>query len=186
MILPAAITSLLAAQCGHSLTVPAHCEVLALDIESRTGQHIGLNTVKRLLGFIGDHRTPRASTLNIIANYLGYDVWESLCLHVGEISNSAFGSDNDNDNELHAADLTEGDEIEITYLPDRRLVIVFKGGNTFDVVSSENSKLRVGDTLRLTHLVRGYPLLVSDVTRSGESLGAFTAGKQKGIDFKLL
>ena len=49
-----------------------------------------------------------------------------------------------------------------------------------------NSKLKEGDEIVLTHFVKGYPLLVSEVIRNGKSLGRFVAGKERGIDFKLL
>ena len=54
------------------------CEYLALDIESVTGEHIGVNTLKRLLGFIDDEREPRPSTLDIIARYLDFENWDLL------------------------------------------------------------------------------------------------------------
>ena len=66
------------------------CELLAPDIESATGEHIGVNTMKRLLGFIADERTPRTSTLDVIARYLGFDNWEALRLFDENSSNSTF------------------------------------------------------------------------------------------------
>ncbi len=177
------IKDLLSEQCGSGLAAPNDCTVLALDIESKTGEHIGVNTIKRLLGFIDDEREPRVSTLNIIARYLGHDNWETLKL----IDNAAGNSDfNESQDELNAARLEPGSMIEISYQPDRRLVIKSLGSNEFTVVESLNSKLLVGDLLRLEHIVKGYPLLVSEVIRDGDSLGTFTAGKLQGINFKLL
>lgn len=177
------IKELLSKQCGRDIATAADCTLVALDIESKTGEHVGVNTLKRLLGFIDDEREPRLSTLNIIARYLNQDCWPTLKLLDDNAGNSDF---NDTLTELHAAQLKPGAMIEITYLPNRRLVIKCQGNNSFVVVESENGKLRVGDTLHLDHLVRGYPLLVSEVVRGGTSLGTFTAGKAQGIQFKLL
>lgn len=177
------IKAMLAERCGHNIDTPAECMALSLDIETITGEHLGVNTLKRLLGFIDDEREPRISTLNIIAHYLGHDTWHTLKLLDDDKGNSTFNEKND---ELHIAKLTLGATIEITYKPNRRLVIKALGGNAFVVEKSEHSKLRVGDTLRLDHLVKGYPLLVSEVQREGISLGTFTAGKAQGIQFKLL
>ena len=177
------IKNLLSKHCGREIATPNDCHVLALDIESRTGEHVGVNTLKRLLGFIDDEREPRVTTLNIIARYLGHDDWESLKLLDDEAGNSDF---NEAQTELHASQLKTGAMIEITYLPNRRVVIKYLGGNSFVVMESENGKLRAGDSLYLEHIVRGYPLLVSEVVRNGTSLGTFTAGKQQGINFKLL
>ncbi len=144
---------------------------------------MGVNTLKRLLGFINDEREPRTATLNIIAQYLGHDNWEALSLLDNEAGNSDF---NEAITELHAAQLKPDARIEISYLPNRKLVIKHICDNSFVVLESENGKLRVGDMLQIDHIVHGYPLLVSEVLRDGTSLGTFTAGKQQGVIFKLL
>lgn len=176
------ITELLREKSGNEIRLSRDCELLALDVESVTGEHIGVNTMKRLLGFIADEREPRTSTLDIIARYLGYDEWEALRLIDANSSNSSFG---DRDEYL-ACYLEIGQRVLISYPPNRTLTIENHGENHFIVLESENSKLQKGDQLTLTHLVRGYPLLVADVMREGRSLGAFTAGKAQGIDFELL
>ena len=176
------IIDLLQEKLGHEIRLSCDCDLLTLDIESMTGEHIGVNTMKRLLGFIADERTPRISTLNIIARYLGYADWESLRLEDAAHSNSVF----DNRDELLACSMARGQKLLITYSPNRKLVIEYEGDNHFRVIESENSKLCQDDLLTLTHIVRHYPLLVSDEIREGKSLGAFTAGKAQGIDFKPL
>lgn len=167
---------------GKELRLSSDAEYLTLDIESVTGEHIGVNTLKRLLGLIDDERTPRPTTLNIIARYLDFESWDILKLY-DEKSNSSFDRDND---EIRVTDLEQGSRIEISYLPDRRIVIEYAGNYHFVVVDSENSKLQKDDHLKLTHIVRGYPLLVSEVIRDGENLGSFMAGKAQGIDFELM
>lgn len=176
------ITELLREKSGNEIRLSRDCELLALDVESVTGEHIGVNTMKRLLGFIADEREPRTSTLDIIARYLGYDEWEALRLIDANSSNSSFG---DRDEYL-ACYLEIGQRVLISYPPNRTLTIENQGENHFIVLESENSKLQKGDQLTLTHLVRGYPLLVAGVMREGRSLGAFTAGKAQGIEFELL
>ena len=176
------LQELLAGQCHHPLRTSADCEFLVLDIESKTGEHIGLNTLKRLLGFIDDEREPRQTTLDVIARYLDYDSWETLKVF-DDRSNSSFET---GDNELHASDMEVGQRIEVTYLPDRRYVLEHKDDGTFLMQECENSKLQAGDVLTITHFVDGYPLLIESVVRNGQPLGAFTAGKTQGIRFKLL
>lgn len=176
------ITELLREKSGVEIRLSRDCELLALDVESVTGEHIGVNTMKRLLGFIADERTPRTSTLDIVARYLGYANWDALRLMDENSSNSAF----DDRDEYLACYLEKGQQVHISYPPIRTLTIENQGDNHFLVLESENSKLRKGDLLTLTHIVRGYPLLVAEVMRDGRSLGAFTAGKAQGIDFELL
>ena len=176
------VTTLLKQKSGHDIRLSADCEYLALDIESVTGEHIGVNTLKRLLGFIDDERDPRVSTLDIIARYLGFSSWDELRIY-DDKSNSSFESTSD---EIRVSDLTTGQKIQISYQPDRQLIIEYQGNNTFLILSSKNSKLQNDDQIIITHIVSGYPLLVSEVIRHGQSLGSFTAGKAQGIAFKIL
>jgi hypothetical protein len=117
-----------------------------------------------------------------VAHYLGYANWDDLRLMDENSSNSAF----DDRDEYLACYLEKGQQVHISYPPNRTLTIVNQGNNHFLVLESENGKLQKGDLLTLTHIVRGYPLLVAEVMRDGRSLGAFTAGKSQGIDFELL
>ncbi len=183
MILSPNIIQLLEKRCGHPISLPVHCSTLALDIESCTGEHIGVNTIKRLLGFINDERQPRESTLHIIANYLGYDSWETLKMIDEAQGNSDFNIDVE---QVRLESLQIGDLIEITYSPNRRIVILYNGENVFTVKESGNSKLCVGDAITLSHIINGYPLLVAKVVREGKDLGQFVAGKAQGVKFKIL
>lgn len=176
------VKTLLEQKSGRELRLSSDCDYLTFDIESKTGEHVGVNTLKRLLGFIDDERESRISTLDIIARYLDFDSWELLKVY-DDKSNSSFGGFSD---EIYVKDLTIGQQILINYLPDRELVICYRGENHFIVIKSKNSKLIVDDDLEIFHIVKGYPLIISDVKRGGNTLGSFTAGKIQGIDFKIL
>lgn len=182
MILSFHIVELLKQKCGNPLRLPSDVERLTLDIESATGEHVGTNTMKRLLGLINDERTPRTSTLDVIARYLGYVNWDVL-QQLEAKSNSAFG---DTDNHINTEEMPIGQMLRISYQPNRQLIIKHQGGTEFLITASINSKLHVGDIITLAHVVDGYPLLVTDVIRDGESLGAFTAGKVQGIHYELI
>ena len=176
------ITELLQQKVKRELRLSSDCEYLALDIESVTGEHIGVNTLKRLLGFIDDEREPRPSTLDIIARYLDFENWDLLkCFD--DKSNSSFSATED---EIRTIDLFSGQRIKISYLPDRLIELEYCGEGRFVVRESQNSKLQEGDELEIAHIVKGYPLLVSHVRRGGADLGSFTAGKAQGISFKIL
>ena len=85
------VTDLLKQKSNRDFRFSGDCEYLALDIESVTGEHIGVNTLKRLLGFINDEREARISTLDVIARYLGFENWEVLSIYDNR-SNSSFES----------------------------------------------------------------------------------------------
>ena len=168
---------------GVDFQDPSDAAQLALDIETVTGEHVGVNTMKRLLGMIDDEREPRVSTLNIVARYLGYADWAELRLFDNG-SNSDFGDDEEG--VLVASSLSEGSRLSISYAPDRVVRLCHLHGDHFVVEHSANSKLKEGDEIVVTHFVKGYPLLVGEVIRNGKSLGRFIAGRERGINFQLL
>ena len=177
MKLPFHIVQLLKEKSGSDLRQPSDCVFLSLDIESKTGVRVGATTLKRLVGFAQDERTPHVSTLDAIARYLGYAHWEEL-LKIEDNGNSDFDS---SDEEVRSADLQPDAIVEITYLPDRKVSMKYLGNNHYQVVESLNSKLQVGDELEIQNFVLHHPLLVLNVWRSGESMGQFTAGRVSGL-----
>ena len=177
MKLPFHVIELLKRKSGIDLRLPSECELLSLDIEGRTGVHIGATTLKRLLGFAVDERTPHASTLDAIARYLGYAHWDELST-IEDSGNSDFEAP---EGELRSADLQTGSSVEIAWLPDRRLVLRYLGDCHYHIVESENSKLQVGDEVELQSFVLHHPLFVINVWRDGKPLGQFTAGRVSGL-----
>lgn len=177
MKLPFHVTEMLRQKSGSDLRLPSDCEILSLDIESKTGVRIGATTLKRLIGFANDEQRPHASTLNVIARYLGYAHWDELS-KIEDQGNSDFSS---SDDELRSSDLQIGQEVEITYLPNRHVVLTYHGGNRYTVRVSENSKLQVGDEVEILNFVLHHPLLVMQVWRNNEALGQFTAGRVSGL-----
>ncbi|WP_146739375.1 hypothetical protein [Pseudoprevotella muciniphila] len=175
------IVGLLKEKFGNDIRVSRDCELLTLDIESVTGEHLGVNSMKRLLGFIDDERNTRQSTLDVISRYLGYPDWDTLRLQDESSSNSTF----DDRDEYLACNFEKGQRLVVTYPHNREITMEYVGENHFSVIESKNSKLLKGDLLTLTHIVRGYPLLVSEVIRDGENMGSYTAGKAQGINFIL-
>lgn len=176
------IKELLKRKSGRELNEPSDCDIIALDIYNVTHERIGVNTLKRLLGFIEDERNTRLSTLNIIAKYLGYSNWEVLSN--AEMSNSTF---EEVDGEINVNNLFIGQKIELSYLPDRTIIIEYQGEYKFVVVESYNSKLHVGDCFETRHLLLNYPLIASNVMRQGRYLGQLKAGNISGLtSIKLL
>lgn len=177
MRLPFHVIQLLKAKSGSDLRLPSDCEFLSLDIESKTGVHIGATTLKRLVGFAQDERSPHTTTLDAIARYLGYAHWAELS-KIEDNGNSDFDA---SDDEVRSADLQAGVYVEITYLPDRKVRMQFLGDCRYRIVESQNSKLQVGDEVAIQNFVLHHPLFVQNVWRHGEPLGQFTAGRISGL-----
>lgn len=172
------LKQLLEKRSGHTLTSAADCEWLALDFKSRAGESIGVNTLKRLLGFrANDVASHYASTFDTVARYLGYRSWSDVEKAIdGDSSN--FGH---NPEVVCSDDLSLGNKVTITYNPDRKLSFTYKGNNQFVVSTSENSKLSVGDIVIIHQFTLNNPLFVGDVVRDGKSLGEYTAAQLGGL-----
>lgn len=177
MRLSPSIIQLLSAKSGLKLNDTSHCAQLVRSIEESTHEHLGVNTMKRLLGFIPDERSPRLSTLNVLAHYLGFESWQQL-VATADDGNSDFDVQVD---ELRSRDLLVNQRVFVSYLPDRELTLVYLGDEKYKVEKSLNSKLRMGDVVTISHFILHYPLIVSEVMRGNETLGNFTAGKFSGL-----
>lgn len=72
------------AMVGLDMSRSADYDVLSQAIRDRTKENLGVNTLKRLFGFKTDKVVPRLSTMDIIAQYLGYEDYETLIKELGE------------------------------------------------------------------------------------------------------
>ena len=172
------VIDLLSAKTGRDVTTPHGADYLRNDIEAVTGEHLSLNTVKRLVGHLPYESSPRVVTLNIISNYLGFSSWQLLQEYLsGKIS--------DFDIKEGFIDLTNqpsGKIIRIRWQPDRYLSIKHLGTGKYVVTESINSKLHSEDILYLSQIAEGFPFMVKMVERKGENLGNYIAAKKTGID----
>ena len=168
----------LSAKIGQDVTTPTGASVLQLDIESVTGETLSLNTVRRLVGVIPSEKlTPRRTTLNIIANYIGYPDWEML----EEDTNVNGSGFSENKPFIEMSDLEEDTVVEICWKPNRRLVIRHDGNGQYEVEKSENCKLIPGDLLSLSQLAIGFPFVADKVFRDERPLGCYQAAHGAGI-----
>ena len=160
------------------LKYPQQCEALAMAIQEATGQTLGTTTLKRMLGFVSGAAHPRPSSLDIIAQYLGYPDYNMLAKDLGEDAGiSEFRAVES----IDSAVLEPGEQIQITYNPNRVLVLSYIGDNKYVVNESRGSKLLKGDKLTIAGFYVGFELLVSDVERGGCHLGSYQAAKQGGL-----
>jgi len=163
---------------GRPIRYSSDVEALSIEIKNATGQSIGVNTLKRLLGTVNDVSEPRIYTLDIVAHYLGYETWDEMMAVDENHGNSGFSSME----EIEISQLEAGALVRFSYSPDRMVKLRYEGEeNRFTVVYSENSKLRMGDVLEIDHFILKYPLIVRRVVRAGVSLGEYTAGRVSGL-----
>lgn len=172
------ITKQLLDKAGLTLSTPSVGNRLSEIIWEKTGERLGVNTVKRLLGIYNDNGNPRRFTLEVVAHFLGYENYEEL-VRLSENNNSGFLKNAPGD--IVSAKLKPGTIVTITYRPDRMLMLRHEEADLFIVVRSENSKLHKGDLCNVVHLKSGMPFYATDVKRNGKNLGNYIAGEDGGI-----
>ena len=144
-------------------------------IVDKTKQYISATTLKRVWGAKNDHHKPSSYTLNVLARTLGYSDYEHFCIQKKEIISDFFAG------VYFASGLTLGDEIQLTWEPDRLLVLRYLDNEQFQVIASENGKLFVGDTVRAQCFIEGESITFSHVMHAGKGPFAYVAGKKSGI-----
>ena len=172
---------------GKPIRYPSDYEHLAYEIERTTRQRISINTIKRLLGAIDSVKEPRLFTLDVIAQYLGFENWDVYIVSLSKEGNSKFDKPIFNEaevcHEIVVENLTSDIKIEFQYYPDRKVVLQYIIGKEFKVIGSSNSKLKIGDIVVVNNFFLNYPLIISSVIRNGVNIGRFTAGKISGLTY---
>ena len=172
MILDPYIQKLIREHMSCDLSRPSQFDALALDIEASTGEHIGVNTLKRLFGILPDVN-PTEATLQTIAQYLGYGSWPLLCKSV-EGKNSEIDSEN---GAVYPPDLPTGTRIAIDYEPYRHVALAVMKDGICHVEGVNGGKLQEGDMLD----VPGQPFIARRLIRNGQDIGSYTGGIEGGV-----
>ena len=175
--LPSPVLEMLKKEAGYDVTTSWGSAMLHKDIQTKTGQRLGLNTVKRLVGLIDYNSEPRQDTLTIIAHFLEFNTWESVMRYVQDNISGFELKDSIVDLEI----LPTGKKVRVKWEPDRSILLLHIEGEEYEVLESINSKLQKGDFLYLSQISEGFPLVVKKVMRDGLNMGNYKAGIDIGI-----
>ncbi len=163
---------------GQEIRYSQDCEALSEAIFEATGQRLGTTTLKRMYGFTTMKVKPRASTMDILAQYLGYG---------GDIRAIAALADDTRISEFTDVEgisfdrLEEGSCLRIGYSPDRIILMTYLGEQRFIINESKNSKLAKDDIIKVAAINKGFEFIASQVIRNGIDLGAYISAKEGGI-----
>ena len=149
MILNSLIIDAIKKKSGLCFDKAKDYNILCDKIFSSTNRTIGVNTIKRLMGYILDDRKTNEYTLNTIAMYMGFQCWDDMY--------GAFRLDS----EWNYSDDT-------VYVQ----VITFKGIQALKVIEAINSSLKANDILFVEHLRKGE-ILESKVVYRGDKIGNY-------------
>ena len=176
MTLDPYIQKLIRERMACDLSRSSQFDALALDMEAVTGEHIGVNTIKRLFGLLPDVK-PTDSTLQTVARYLGYGSWRLLVKAV-EGKNSEI---DETSGAIYPADMPVGTSITVDYEPHRHVVLKVVTEGLCQVESVSSGKLMVGDFLDVPMVMAGQPFIAKRLIRKGEDIGSYKGGIEGGV-----
>ncbi len=115
----------------------------------------------------------------ILAKFAGYKGWEDYLQQLGE--NSDTESKFFDGATIDASKLSAGDIVEIAWSPNRHCVFKHLGNSKFEVISTENSELRTGDTLEAHYFIEGEPLYINNLRRGENPPTGYLCGNKNGL-----
>lgn len=167
---------------GQAVRTPKDFTLLTERIYDRIHVQISPTTLKRLWGYLREPVTPRPSTLNFLAQYVGYSNLSSFC--------ESMKCPLDPQSHLLLSQMLSSEKIPLhahlllTWVPERLCEIVHEGEGKFTVVRSEKTKLQAGDTFECQIFIEKEPLYLYHLVHEGQSVPAYVAGKKDGIHFE--
>lgn len=171
---------------GTELKMRRHFDMLAETVFTKTRNMISPTTLRRFWGYQEAEVSVSKHTLDVLSTFVGYRNWDDFKQHSEqhaegeECSGSGFLL---NIRRVKSEMLECGQQVVITWLPNRKVVVVHEGTDVFRVISNENSKLRPGDTFHCMQLVEGLPLICTDLLREGHAPMNYVGGNEGGIRF---
>lgn len=107
-------------------------------------------TVKRFFGLIAESESSRkhfSSTLNRVAEFLGYNNYRELCVAVETFQNKS--EEIPSIQKLNIVSLNEGSEIKLSHSQEGVIVMTYVGNGEFMVKETKDFRLFQGDLVRI-------------------------------------
>ncbi len=168
---------------GREVKSPKGFIQLSESIFERTGILMSPTTLKRIWGYLSEPVTPRPSTLDTLARYIGWGSWNEFQ------QNEKSGIDSGMVGSKHIDVLHQlkwGEMIRLTWQPSRVCDIKYIGAGKFRIVKAEGTKLSVGDTFTCHLIVDSEPLYLDNLIHNGTPSATYVCGRHHGIHFHRL
>lgn len=168
---------------GGEPKVHGDFETLTENINNSIREFISVTTLERVWNYSSrGYETISLHTLNLLCRYAGFESWKSFCNwlnHSGIIDSSMFDVDS-----IRSEDLSEGDLVELGWMPNRKCVVKYLGNNFFRAVECENSTMQKGDTFQCLEFIIGLPAVMDNFHKKGdenEKPKRYVAGLAHGL-----
>lgn len=163
----------------RKIRTPYDFEFLVGVIWERLHENISPTTLKRLWGYIEGADTTRRTTLCLLARFLGYDDWESYLEQLSlrdDIESEDFRGEG-----VRADQLSPGQLVRVTWLPNRVCTFRYLGDKRFSVVESLHAKLQEGDRFEAVCFLIGKPMYLDNLQRDDAPPTSYVAGSRNGL-----
>lgn len=172
---------------GMTVNTPKDFSRLRNVIYNRTGQFLSTTTLKRMWGYIDNPVETRKTTLSILSNCLGYNDWDHYCKHKGNPGETDPSTPILGRRLNVMKDLKKGDRLKLTWHPERKCVAEYTGDGNFEVVESEKTRLKPGDTFSCHFVISGHPLYLSELKQDHRDPIGYICGRgEGGVRFEIL
>ncbi len=152
---------------------------LSGEIRGRLNENLSVSTLKRLWGYVDGYASVRPSTLDILARFVGFPDWETFVSDYCEVE-SVQSSHRVVSPSLYSKDLDAGRQVNICWNPNRCCLLKHLGNSLFEVITSDNAKLKSGDRFLCQHFTLNQPLYVELLTKDGNT-ELFVMGNKGGL-----
>lgn len=152
---------------------------LSGEIQGRLKENLSVSTLKRLWGYVDGYASVRPSTLDILARFVGFPDWETFVSDYCEVENVQ-SSHRVVSPSLYSKDLDAGKQVNICWNPNRCCLLKHLGNSLFEVITSDNAKLKSGDRFLCQRFTLNQPLYVELLTKDGNT-ELFVMGNKGGL-----
>ena len=164
---------------GQQLQSPADFQLLIQQIWEKNHAVLSLSTIKRLWGYVESNGVPRLSTLNTLAQFLGFTDWNAYLVALeqrGGTESAMFTGEG-----IQTADLQAGDRIAVAWQPNRQCIFRYLGDNQFVVEESKNAKLQRGTIFSAARFMIAQPMYLDNILLADGTRTSYVAGKRNGL-----
>lgn len=164
---------------GKCLSTTTDFEVFSLFLDKKGYGKISPSTLKRMWGYVNDLHKPRVATLDILSCFIGHKSFNKFVewLKHSVMYNSSFFTAN----QVTSAEIETGTIVEIGWMPNRTVRLLYLGSSLYEVKEVKNSKLRVGDRFITGSFIKGFPLYLPYIIRDSQHTSPFIAGRNGGL-----
>ena len=131
---------------------------LSDEIDNRLNERLSVSTLKRIFGYTDGYSSVRERTLNVLSRFIGYPdfkTFETEYCNSGDV----YSSQRLFTQTLTSLDLQPDSIVEIQWNPNRICLLRYLGGENFEVIDSQNSKLCKGDRFKCSNFYINQPLI---------------------------